>query len=189
MAEATYDMLLDWAESQLGSFDRYDKLSELEEDLLSAPDKANHVDGRTAHAKKLLTEWFEGNLDVKGYDADEIKGTVIDKETRDIMEDIQSARIDTDLDKISISGLSEASREQAEGLIEGKRGELLESGKEAVEKEFRDALASATGPAVDIPYSIGELRRNFGKEFASEMSEAVAERTEELFDLAQQKVP
>jgi len=130
MSEATYDMLLDWAESRLGDFDRYDNLSKLEEDLLSSPDKANHVDKRTAHAKKLLADWFNGDLDVKGYNADEVKSTVIDNETRDIMENIDRVRTESDLDKISISGLSEASREQAEGLIEGKRGEKNEAPRE-----------------------------------------------------------
>ncbi len=179
----TYEELVSWAEEEIGDFKKYDSLEDFEKDLTEAPGKkAGPGDGRAEGAQEQLKRWFNEEIDVDGYDAGEIKGAIIDNATEDVREKVTEAETEEDLDKIDMSGLKGEARETAEGLVEGRRGEIIVEDREGALKEIRDKIDSAE-KYDDMPdITMGEIRRLYGEDARMEISGLIADKNAELIE-------
>jgi len=167
----TAEDLLEWVEDKLGDFDSYDNIEEFENELSNVTDKGSQENPRVIeNVKDLLKDWFDGNLDVDGYDANETKGNILGKE-------VEKATSLEDLDAIDTGLVSGATKTKLQEAIDNKRNELIGPEIQAI----RDQIESVKSQADlgDIP-TRGSMRRDFGKEVADELIGLWDEKGSEL---------
>jgi hypothetical protein len=196
----TAEHLIEWAEKNISpdKFKDFRDLDEFHEAIRDlTKDTSKMGTGKCAeNASYQLNKYIDGDLSVddeRNYNS--VRSAIEESKISDI-EGMDRDDAEEAYEKMKTDGIyTDATLKKVDEIIKSM---VVDVGE--VRDEFNDTIQSAISIAeraktaedvdasLELPYSMGELRRTYGNEFASEISGQVAEATERLFDIKQEKL-
>jgi len=176
----TCEDLIEWAEemSPPKDFTDYRDLKELRDDL----DKLPYGEGKRAeNAKGLINDWFNKDLDVKGYNS------TIDNIENNKIKDIREMSPSQAREEYETMKEDKLYSESTLGIVEGIVGEKIEPpiDKGKVVGDYRDIISSAATQEDLGKIVMGEIEREYGRDIRNQVSGLVALKGRELETLSE----
>ena len=170
----TCEDLLEWVESKLGDFDSYEDIEDFEKELLNVTDQGSQENPRVIeNVKDKLKDWFDGNLNVSGYDSNEAKGNILGNQ-------VGKATSLEDLDAIDTGLVSGPEKTKLQGAIDNKRNELIPAIAGPEIQSIKDQISSAKSQDDIGDITVGPIQREYGKGVADEIRTLLAEKGNEM---------